>query len=312
MKVWNGIERYPTDAPPAVVTIGNYDGVHLGHRAILNGVVAGAREIGGPAVLVTFEPHPAAVVAPERRPALLQTRRQKIDSLEAAGLDGVLFLEFTPALARRTGEEFFDAVLDDRVRLAAVHVGESFRFGHGRTGDVGLLREIGRERGFDVVEVPPVRREGRVVSSSAIRRAVAEGDVDTARSMLGRAYAVEGEVVRGDGRGRRLSYPTANLAVANELIPRSGVYVTETVALASRHPSVTNVGIRPTFGGDRLTVESHLIEWDGDLYGEDVEIRFLARLRDEMRFSGPAELSDQIARDLAAAAGFFVDGVLEL
>lgn len=305
MNVWNGIERYPADAPPVVASIGNFDGVHLGHRAILDSAVADARRRGTTAVLVTFDPHPLSVVAPERKPRLIQTRRQKLESLAAAGLDGVLVLRFDGAMAALSGERFFAEVLGDRVRLAAVHVGETFRFGHDRTGGLDLLRTIGEAAGFAVVGVPPVRAGDEVVSSSSIRRRVGEGDVERARAMLGRPFALTGEVVRGEGRGRSLSFPTANLAVENELLPRRGVYVTQSSALALRVPSVTNVGIRPTFPGNGLSVETHLIDFDEDLYGERIEVRFLAKIRDEMRFDSPSELADQIARDRAAAVSYF-------
>ncbi len=305
MKVWNGLDGAPHRAGPAAATIGNYDGVHLGHQAILRSAVEEARTRGLASVVITFEPHPLAVVAPHRKPPLIQTRRQKLDSFERAGMDAVLVLTFDEALASRDGEAFFDQVLGDRLPLASLHVGTNFRFGRDRQGDVELLQRIGQRRGFRVVSVAPVVVDGRTVSSTAIRRAVADGEVDLARRMLGRPFEVSGEVVRGDGRGRLLSFPTANLAVDNELLPRRGVYVTEAVLLARRYPSVTNVGIRPTFGGSDLVVETHILDFDEEIYGEAVALRFLARLRDEKRFSNPSELADQIARDRAAAVAYF-------
>lgn len=310
MNVWYGFDRTPRDLGPLCATIGNYDGVHLGHAAILRAVVARARAENATSVLITFDPHPLAVVAPERRPALLQTREQKLRALEATGLDAVLFVRFTAELARRTGEEFVDAVLASGLPLQSVHVGGNFRFGRDRAGGVDLLRRIGDLRGFEVVEVAPVRIHDRVVSSSAIRRCLADGDVAEAARMLGRPYSLVGEVVPGDGRGRALDYPTANLSTGNELIPARGVYVTEAVLPAARHPAVTNVGTRPTFDGERFLVETHLLEYSGDLYHQEMEIRFLERLRDEIRFAGAAALSDQIGRDLAAATAFFENGAL--
>ncbi len=305
MRVWNGTASYPVDAASVVATAGNYDGVHLGHRAILESALRDARRRDLRSLLVTFEPHPLSVVAPEHCPRLLQTRRQKLESLEAAGLDEVLILRFDAAMAALTGERFIDEVLSGPVRLAAMHVGGNFHFGRGRAGNLRLLQEIGSRRGFDVVGVEPVVLGGEVVSSSVIRAAVADGDVEQAARLLGRPFALSGEVVRGEGRGRELEFPTANLDVENDMIPKTGVYVTETVVLATRHTSVSNVGIRPTFDGTQLTVETHLLEFDGDLYGERAELRFLARLRDERRFSGPDELADQIARDRAAAESYF-------
>lgn len=301
----NGIERYPASSPNAVATIGNYDGVHVGHQEILRRVVqdAGARGLGS--LLISFEPHPLAVIAPERRPKLLQTRRQKLEQLEATGLSSLLLLRFEQRMAALTGGQFFDEVLAPHLTFAAIHVGASFRFGHERRGDVALLREIGERRGFEVHEVPPLAVGGQIVSSSAIRQAVQEGDVQRARAMLGRPFALTGEVVRGAGRGRRLHCPTANVAVENETLPAQGVYVTETLALASRFASVTNVGVRPTFGGGPLLVETHLLDVEEHLYQERVEVRFLARLRQEMRFDSASDLADQLARDRAAAEAYF-------
>jgi riboflavin kinase/FMN adenylyltransferase len=305
VNVWNGIEGYPEDRGAVVATIGNYDGVHRGHRVILDGIVAEARRGGLPSLLITFEPHPLAVVAPERRPALLQTRRQKLDCLEQAGLDDVLILTFDGALAELEGEAFFADLLCAHVELAAVQVGENFRFGHRRAGDLELLREIGSRQGFDVVGVPPVRQGDDTVSSSAIRAAVAAGDVERAARLLGRPFSLTGEVVRGDGRGADLDFPTANLEVENEVLPTGGVYVSETRVLAGRYPSMTNVGVRPTFGGREVRVETHLLDFSDDLYGERLELDLLARIRDEQRFDGPGELADQLARDRAAAEAYF-------
>jgi len=305
MNVWNALDAFPTGREPLCATIGNFDGVHLGHQAILASVVSAAKARSAPSLLISFDPHPLAVVAPSRCPKLLQTRRQKLECLEASGLDGMLLLPFDRELAALPGEEFFGTFLASRIRFAAVHVGSTFRFGRARSGDIRLLESIGARLGFSVVAVPPVNVLGETVSSSAIRTALEEGDVAKARAMLGRPFSLTGEVVRGQGRGRTMEFPTANLAVENETIPRRGVYITETLAFASRFPSISNVGTRPTFGGTDLSVESHLIDADEDLYGERIEVRFLARLRDERTFSGPAELADQIARDQAAATSYF-------
>ena len=310
MKIWNRIERYPENAGPVVATIGNYDGVHRGHGIILSAVVASAKARKMNSLLITFDPHPLEVVAPERRPPLLQTRRQKLESLESTGLDAVLILAFDGELAAMTGERFFQSVLDARVDLAEVRIGENFRFGHDRAGGVELLTAIGHRRGFTLVSVPTVEMDGGIVSSSGIRALIRDGRVEPAAGMLGRPYTIRGEVIHGDGRGRKLHYPTANLDARNELLPRAGVYVTEVIVGLTRHTSVTNVGSRPTFRSGGLGVETHLIDFEGDLYGEIMEVRFLARIRDEEKFADGAELSDQIARDLAAAEAFFENGRL--
>lgn len=305
MNIWNGVESVPDDMPPVVASIGKCDGVHLGHQEIMRRVATEARQRGLPALLISFDPHPTAVVAPDRLPRLIQTRRQKMDCLEQTGLTDFLILEFDEALAALSGERFFTDVLLPRLRFAALFVGQNFRFGRERQGGLSLLSEIGEREGFEVHGVEPVVVDGEVVSSSTIRTAVDSGDVERAAKMLGRPFALSGEIVEGTGRGREMHCPTANLMAETELLPRSGVYVTETLALASRYPSVTNVGVRPTFSGRDLTVETHLLDFDDDLYTERVEIRFLAWIRDEMRFENPMELADQIARDRAAALSYF-------
>ncbi|MHC4429428.1 MAG: bifunctional riboflavin kinase/FAD synthetase [Planctomycetota bacterium] len=310
MRIWNGVESYPEDKPAVVGTIGNYDGVHLGHQTILRRVTDEARALGLPSLLITFSPHPLSIVAPGRELQHLQTRGQKLESLRQTGLTDVLILEFSAELARLSGEEFFDQLLGDRVRFAAIHVGENFAFGNQRQGDLKLLTEIGVRRGFEVHGVAPVKGNGRVISSTAIRRALADGDVLLARRMLGRPYLVSGEVVRGDGRGRSLDCPTANVELNNQVLPRPGVYVTETMVIAGRFASVTNVGTRPTFGGGGVTLETHLLEFNDDLYDESIEVHFHDRIRDEMRFDDATGLADQLARDRAAATAFFQNRTL--
>lgn len=305
MNVWNDLDAFPTGREPVVATVGNFDGVHLGHQAILTSVLSAARARGAPSLLITFDPHPLAVVSPTRRPRLLMSRRQKVDALHATRLDGLLILPFDRELAALTGQQFFEDILGSRIRFAEVHVGRNFRFGQARSGDLRSLEAIGASHGFRVVGVPQVELDGETVSSSAIRAAVEDGDVDRACRMSGRPFALVGEVVRGEGRGRRLDYPTANLAPEGELTPKRGVYVTEAVTWGVRHAAVTNVGTRPTFGDGAQSVETHVLDFDDDLYGERIEIRFLTRLRDEMTFQSPRELSDQIARDLAAAQAYF-------
>lgn len=305
MKIWNGIDDYPADAAPAVATVGNYDGVHLGHQRILASVTDDARSRDALSLLITFDPHPLAVVAPSRRPRLLCTRRQKLERLEESGLDGVLAIRFDSELAALSGEEFFGSFLLRRIPLMAIHVGSGFRFGKNRGGDLALLDSLGGRLGFEVIEVPPVRVDEEIVSSTAIRAAVADGNVRRAAALLGRPYEIEGEVVTGDGRGRGLGFPTANIATDSELIPASGVYVSEAATVDGRFASVTNVGSRPTFGEGTPVVETHLIGYEGDLYHERISLRLFERLRDEQRFAGPGELADQIARDRAAAEAYF-------
>lgn len=305
MRVINGIERYPTGSAPVVASIGNFDGVHRGHRAILDALRREAQSRRLRALLISFDPHPLEVVAPERRPRLLQTRRQKIAELRLSGLDDLLVLRFDEAMAALDADAFFTSLLLPQVPLASIHVGESFRFGRGRSGDLVRLRDLGSCHNFAVHTVPAVQCGTDVISSSVIRSAVAAGAVERAAELLGRPYAISGVVVSGEGRGASLGFPTANLNVENEILPHAGVYITEMVALARRLPAMTNVGLRPTWGEGRLVVESHALDVDEDLYDERIELRFLARLRDERRFSSGTALADQLAQDRAACDAYF-------
>ncbi len=305
MKVWNGLDDLPERRGSVVASIGNYDGVHRGHQTILASAVGDARRRRLTAALITFDPHPLTVVAPDRRPDLVQTRRQKLRSLEQTGIDEVLILQFDTALAELDGEAFFTDYLLPRCPLAAIHVGENFRFGKARRGDVDLLDTIGQRAGFDVERVGAVAVDGQTVSSSAIREAVQAGNVAHAACLLGHPFALTGLVARGAARGHELGFPTANLEPDNMLLPSAGVYLSQVRALAGLHPAMTNVGFRPTFGGKRLSVETHLLDFDQDLYGQRIEVLFLERLRDEQRFDGPGELADQLARDRAATESYF-------
>ena len=305
MRVWNGIESLDAGRSRVVATIGNYDGVHRGHRAILDHVLRDAREAKLPAALITFDPHPLTVIAPERRPDLVQTRGQKLRSLEEAGLDEVLILRFSHELAQLDGRDFFERYLLPRFPLHSVRVGENFRFGRGRKGTFETLQEIGEADNFAVHGITPVQEGETVVSSTAIRKAVRSGDVERAHELLGRPFALTGLVARGEARGRELGFPTANLETDNMLLPLNGVYGTETRTLGGRFPSMTNIGLRPTFSGESLSIETHLLDFDESLYGQRLEVDFLARLRDEQRFADVSELTDQLARDRAATESYF-------
>jgi len=305
MKVLNGLDDLSQERPPVVASIGNYDGVHLGHQAILKSVVTAGRARGLDASLITFDPHPLTVVAPDRRPEPVQSRGQKLRGLERSGLDEVLILPFDASLAKLDGEAFVNDYLLPRYPLAAIHVGVNFRFGKARRGDVDTLAAIGAQAGFDVRGIESIEVDGQVVSSSAIRRAVGTGDVALATRLLGHPFAMTGLVARGAARGRELGFPTANLEADNQMFPRNGVYLTQVRALAGRYTAMTNVGVRPTFGGEQLCVESHLLDFDEDLYGQRIEVLFLERLRDEQRFDDPRQLADQLARDRAATESYF-------
>jgi len=302
---WDGLAAVPPGHGPSVVTVGMFDGVHRGHRALLDRVAAEAAARGLPAGAVTFDRHPLEVLRPDARPPLLTTLDRKVDLLGAAGMDFVLVLPFTEELSQVTAEAFAGEVLLDGVGARAIVVGENFRFGHKAAGDPALLAELGRRRGVEVVAVPLHAGGGEAVSSTRIRAELARGDVRAAAASLGRAYAVEGVVVRGDGRGgRELGIPTANLDVGGDLaLPANGVYagyLTEEPGGADQpgRPAATSVGVNPQFHATGLRVEAHVLDFDGDLLGAHVSLSFEHRLRDEAAFATVDDLVAQIHQDI--------------
>ncbi len=301
------IERLvPVGWPSPAVTIGNFDGVHRGHQALVEAIVARSREAGGVAVVLSFDPHPAAVLSPDRAPAALTTLAQKEELLAGLGVDRLALLPFDTELAALSPEAFARDVLQRALGARHVVVGESFRFGHRRQGDAGRLATLGRELGFAVRALSPVLEHGSPVSSSRVRDALVRGEVGTARALLGRPYFVDAPVVRGDGRGRTIGVPTANVAPENEVVPAVGVYAARCRLPGGEwQPAVVNIGRRPTFGGQHVSVEAHLIDFEGDLYGARVRLEFHERLRGEERFDGPDALVARIREDVARARGMF-------
>jgi riboflavin kinase / FMN adenylyltransferase len=299
------VARLGAARKPTVVTIGNFDGVHLGHQRILHGVLERARRADLLAAVLTFYPHPARVLRPAAAPALLATLDQRLRAFEAAGINAVFVMRFDTELAKVSAEDFVRRYLLETMRAKAILVGENFRFGHRQTGDVKLLEELGRRWDFEVHVVPPVVADGIVVSSSAIREAVREGRVEEAARLLGRPFALEGEIRPGTGQGRKLVVPTLNLATEQECLPKMGVYATETIAEGKLYRSATNVGMRPTFDGTRLAIESHLLDFAQQLIAGPMEIRFSRRLRDEQKFAGADALREQVLKDIEQARGFF-------
>jgi phosphoribosyl 1,2-cyclic phosphate phosphodiesterase len=302
---WNA--RYASSDRGSVLAIGNFDGIHLGHQAILRSTVARAGETGDVATALTFDPAPRKVLRPESAPLRLSTNAQRMQWFGALGLEAAVVLPFTMELARLSPEDFVAQILVRDLRVRAVLVGENFRFGYRQAGDVPLLRELGMRHGFDVIIIPPVLYRGEVVSSTVIRREIAAGNVTHASLLLGRPFTLTGEVVSGTGTGRRFTFPTLNLVPEQELLPARGVYVTRTVLEGSdrTYRSVTNVGTRPTFNGASLTVETHLIDFSGQIEAKRIEVRFWKRLRGEKKFAGPEELRAQISQDIASANRFF-------
>jgi riboflavin kinase/FMN adenylyltransferase len=299
--------RYANFGHASVLAIGNFDGIHLGHQAILRATVERAHSLRAVPTALTFDPSPRKVLRPETAPPMLSTNAQRMDWFNTHGLEAVVVLPFTLDLARLSPQEFVEQILVRDLRIAAVLVGENFRFGHKQAGDVKLLSELGSKHGFEVLIIPPVVYRGEVVSSTIIRREVAEGDVSHAARLLGRPFALTGEVVSGTGTGRKFTFPTLNLAVEQELLPARGVYVTRSCLDGENrsHRSVTNIGFRPTFNGSSLSVETHLLDAQLATAPKRMEVRFWKRLREEKKFSGPEELRAQIATDIARANKFF-------
>ena len=305
------IIHYPDDPRPAswhqpVLALGNFDGLHRGHVKIIERVRRRAEERGGVAVLLTFDPHPTRVVRPDKAPRLLMTTPQKLEALEQAGMNGVAIVRFTRELSQWSPEQFAERVLVNWLHVAEVWVGANFLFGHDRAGNFSLLRLLGARDGYRTEKIDPVRYKDFVVSSTRIRRLIAEGRVDEAAALLGRQYSVDGTVVSGDRRGRELGFPTANLETPNELLPPNGVYATLLIMDGVVHPAVTNIGVRPTFGNTyAAVVETHVLDADGDWYGRRVRLAFVQRMRDERAFDGPASLREQIENDCRRARALF-------
>lgn len=291
-----------------VVTIGNFDGLHRGQQALLRGVVETARGEDRPAVVVSFEPHPLTVLRPGSAPRRLLTPRQRMRLLDEIGIDFLLSIHFTEGFSMTPAQEFVEEFLHGRLRIVEVRVGRCFRFGHRRQGDLALLQELGERLGFRAVGVPEIELAGEVVSSSRVRRAVAEGAVVEASEMLGRPYSIEGTVEEGERMGKRLGWPTVNVDPDNDLLPFDGVYAGRVFfpSFPASFECVTNIGTRPTvYENHERVLESHVLDFDSDVYGERVEIEFHKRLREERLFPTVMDLSAQIARDVEATREYF-------
>jgi len=307
MHVFNQLEDVPALFGPSFVSVGNFDGVHRAHVLMLNEIVRRARASGGKAVAVTFEPHPAHILRPGNDLKLLTPTPHKLRLLEQSGIDAVGLIPFGRDMSLMTPRDFVDEVLRKRLHSREVHEGSNFRFGHKAAGDMALLRELGKELGFTVHEHPTLKLRGETVSSSRTRELLRQGQVTRARALLGRPFSIVGMPGRGRGFGSRYTVPTINLATYEELIPRDGVYITFTRVGTECFESVTNVGNRPTFGSDSFAVESHLLDFHPlELTAEtEVEITFLNRVRDEIKFSSVDALREQIARDVKKARRYF-------
>jgi riboflavin kinase / FMN adenylyltransferase len=307
MKVIYRLDDLASEYPSPIVTIGNFDGVHLGHQNLIRDLVTHAAKICGTPVVVTFYPHPLQVLAPNNAPLQIQTLEQKLAILESLGIPLVLVIPFNMELAQTSARDFAVG-LWEKLRFKEIYVGPNFAFGHRRQGSINLLKEIGEEKGFVAGKIHQVQFRGNRVSSTTIRQALISGQVGLARRLLGRPYALKGVVIHGTGTGTQLQIPTANLKTPNELIPRRGVYVTLFSVEGRRYNGVTNIGFRPTMNTEEaasLSIETHMLDFGQDVYGKEAILEFLVRLRDERRFSGKAELIERIQMDKENSRRYF-------
>ncbi len=304
MEIINGIENLRRSLKNPVVTLGNFDGVHLGHQRIFGRVKEEASKLHGEAVVITFEPHPLKVLAPERFLPLLTPHRKKMMLIEKSGIQTVLCIEFTPAFSEISPSEFIKNILVEKVNVRRVIIGYNYRFGKGQKGDVQVLKEAGRAFNFEVEVVEPLKVGQTIVSSSKIRDLIRRGEVEEASRLLGRDYPIAGKVVRGAKRGGTLGFPTANLEISDELYPKTGVYAVEVAWHQEHFDGLANVGLNPTFSSEKgqdpkpISLEVYILNFNRDIYGDDVQVAFRRRIRDEVRFDSPAQLVDQIQKDI--------------
>jgi riboflavin kinase / FMN adenylyltransferase len=285
-----------------VLTIGNFDGVHLGHQRIFRLVKEKAQEIGGESVVYTFEPHPVEVLAPQHRPLLITPLEEKLRLIKDQGIDATILANFSDKFASQTPEDFVKTILYDQIKIRQVFVGHDYTFGKDRRGNIALLKELGRRLGFNVEVVEAVRVGGLVVSSTLIRELIQKGEMREAARLLGRNYLFIGQVIQGHGRGsRKLGFPTANLKLAGALFPKPGIYAVWAIYEGKRYAAVANLGWNPTFHDQKFSIEVHILTFDRDIYGHPLRVEFVERLRDEVAFRGPEELIAQIKKDVSQA-----------
>ncbi|HEY5909083.1 MAG TPA: bifunctional riboflavin kinase/FAD synthetase [Verrucomicrobiae bacterium] len=303
MRIVESASAVNPDRRKICLAIGFFDGVHLGHQQIIRHTLEDARQHEALGLVVTFDRHPSTVVAPSRVPPLIYSLPQKVRAIQALGVEALLLLRFDKAFSLQSGEEFVRALAGGLGPIRGISVGANFVFGHKRSGNVELLKQLGKALNFSVHGMSALALDGRTVSSTRIREVIARGNLNAASQMLGRAYSIAGKVVRGDGLGRQLGFPTANLDVGGLALPPHGVYAVHAEAAGQTHRAVLNIGLRPTLRNPRpeLRVEAHLLDFDGDLYDREVEIVFAEKLRDEKQFASLKELREHIAHDILDA-----------
>ncbi|HZI33702.1 MAG TPA: bifunctional riboflavin kinase/FAD synthetase [Candidatus Binatia bacterium] len=302
MKIIHAASELANGNRKVCLAIGVFDGVHLGHQQIIRQTVADARQHDALALVVTFDRHPNVIVAPDRAPPQIYSRPQKLRAIKSLGADALLEIHFDQAFSQKSGEHFIRELVRDLKHIHSICVGANFVFGHKRSGNVTLLKQLGAGLNFQVHGHAAVSLDGELVSSTRIRDAIRSGELDTASQMLGRPYAICGRVLEGDKIGTRLGFPTANLDVAGLALPPNGVYAASTKLHGQFYRVALNIGLRPTVAANRpqLRVEAHLLDFSGDLYGTELQVEIGAKLRDEQRFGSPDELRRQIERDVAA------------
>jgi riboflavin kinase/FMN adenylyltransferase len=291
--------------PNPVLTIGNYDGIHVGHQKIIEQVVENAQKLSGTAMLMTFDPHPLSILKPDTYTRLITPLHLKKQLVEKCGIGVMFVLPFDDKFKGITPEAFIEEILVKALGVKSIIVGYDFTFGKGGTGNVGLLKQMGKEYGFSFKAVPAITMDGEKIGSNKIRKLIMNGEIERAARFLGRPHMIEGIVVRGENRGKGMGFPTINLDTFAELVPKNGVYVTEVEVEGKRMPSVTNIGFNPTFGGKKFLMETHILNFSRDLYDQEVIIYFHNHIRDEMKFKSIEELKKRIAEDVALAQEYF-------
>ena len=303
MELFHSFDQFSSYSRPSAVAIGNFDGIHLGHQKILKFLEEKAKEHGLLSLVLTFSPHPEKVLG-ENRISTIQTLDQRIREIGRFNVQAVLVIPFDKKFSSLSGRDFIQKIISNTLKAEIVIVGENFRFGKNREGDTSLLRRLSSQFRFQVHSVPSVILNGETVSSSLVRKFLQEGWVEKVRALLGRNYEIEGTVIKGHSRGKSLGFPTANIKTENEIIPQ-GVFITQTRIGSQTFPSMTNVGSQPTFKQKGMHIESFIIDFEKELYGEPIALGFLKKIRDEIKFRAPADLIRQLERDLAAAKAFF-------
>lgn len=306
MNVVRGLENLKTEKY-SVATIGTFDGVHLGHRELLDFVASRTKEYGGDSILITFDPHPRMVLHDRGSFSLITSLEEKVKLINESEIDTLLILPFTKEFSQTTGRQFIEEIMIKRLKVDEVVVGYDHAFGHQRSGNIELLQQYANKKVFELKVFEPHHIHSKPVKSSLIRKCLLEGDVDTANLLLGRGYEITGKVIKGLGRGRRLNFPTANLelTVANKLVPGKGIYIAKVLYQNSWYPAAVSIGIRPTFNEHEITIEAYIIEFNSDLYGEEITVHFLQRIRDELKFNSENELIQQMHLDVAEAKEYF-------